>query len=124
MQNNSIKNFLNQKLSIMVNALESDKRYKSIDPNLIEELSYIIYFQIGKRSKNISIKIESLYNQVKRKCFKGEIEFDDYTFCLSLVQVLKEFIELYRLSYFKDMGWVVLKIKGRCFNGFDGSCLM
>ena len=123
MQDDIIKKFFNQDISFMKSTLESDNRYNSIDPNLISNLFNIIKYQIDMSENNLSVKIKTIYHKVKKNSSKQGIEFDDYTFFLSLVKYLYKKTELYKLSYFEDTGWIVLKIKGKCFHGTRGYCI-
>jgi hypothetical protein len=121
MMQNINNNYLHIDLSVMKDRITNDERYENIEPDVIEDYcNSIIHYVMTVDEENV-INVYDIADYLINENDMGT--FSEYLFSYAMLQLLKEYSNFLRIAYFKDRGWIILKIKGLCIHCLDGDCM-
>ena len=95
-----------------------------LDHSLVDFMVFYTFIYIEEKKGLIAVSVNDIYDHIITLCYDKKKVFDDYTFNVSLLTVLSLHNQIFRLAFFMNEGWVVLKIKGLCISSEFGSYYM
>jgi len=112
---------LNQDLSIMENDIIIRYSNTLLDHSLVDFMAFYTFNYIQDKKKSIAVNVNDIYDHIITLCYDKKKVFDDFAFNVSLITLLNSHNQIFRLAFFMNEGWVILKIKGLCISSKFGS---